>query len=262
MPTLSALYRYPVKSIHGEALTHSAIGPTGLPDDRAWLVADRNGRFMTGRDWPQLVRVRADVGTTSLTLNAPGMPTLTVPRAAFDSAHPAQVWKDEFGAWHGPLEADRWLSGYLGTEARLLYTGDESQRRVKHHPDIPLSFADGYPLLLIGEASRRQLSDWAGQDFAMARFRPNLVVDGFDAFAEDGWTRIRIGDVVLRMVKPCTRCVFTTVDPDTGEKSADQEPLRTLAKRRKGEGGVLFGQNVIAETAGEIAVGMPVEVLA
>ncbi|BCL75938.1 molybdenum cofactor sulfurase [Jeongeupia sp. HS-3] len=260
MPTLTALYRYPVKSIHGETLTHSRIGPSGLPDDRAWLVADRNGRFMTGRDWPQLVRVRADVGDTTLTLSAPGMPALSIARAAFTEAHPAQVWKDEFGAWHGPVEADQWLSDYLGCDARLLYTG-ESQRRVKQHPDIPLSFADGYPLLLIGEGSRRQLSDWAGQDFAMARFRPNLVIDGAEPFAEDGWTRIRIGEVILRMVKPCTRCVFTTVDPDSGEKSADQEPLRTLAKKRKGEGGVLFGQNVIAENSGRIETGMAVEIL-
>ncbi|WP_432719604.1 MOSC domain-containing protein [Jeongeupia wiesaeckerbachi] len=261
MPILTALYRYPVKSIHGESLTHSAIGPSGLPDDRAWLVADPNGRFMTGRDWPQLVRIHADVGPATLTLNAPGMPALTVARYAFDQAHPAQVWKDEFGAWHGPAEADRWLSDYLGTAARLLYTGAESQRRVKRHPDLPLSFADRYPLLLIGEGSRRQLSDWAGQDFSMARFRPNLVVDDAAPFAEDGWQRIRIGDVVLRMVKPCERCVFTTIDPDTGEKSADQEPLRTLAKRRKGEDGVLFGQHIIAESSGHIEIGMQVEIL-
>ncbi|GHD68504.1 MOSC domain-containing protein [Jeongeupia chitinilytica] len=261
MPTLTALYRYPVKSIHGEALTHSLVAAAGLADDRAWLVADRNGRFMTGRDWPQLVRIRAEVADATLTLRAPGMPDLQIARNAFDTAHPAQVWKDEFGAWHGPVEADRWLSDYLGSDARLLYTGTAPQRRIRRLPDIPLSFADGYPLLLIGEASRRQLSDWAGQDFAMTRFRPNLVVDDAEPFAEDGWTRIRIGDVVLRMVKPCTRCVFTTVDPDSGEKSADQEPLRTLAKHRKGEGGVLFGQNAITEIAGRIEVGMPVDLL-
>ncbi|MBM3116903.1 MOSC domain-containing protein [Jeongeupia naejangsanensis] len=261
MPILTALYRYPVKSIHSETLMHSAIDPSGLPDDRAWLIADHSGRFMTGRDWPQMVRIRADVDAGALTLNAPGMPTLRVARDTFDQAHPAQVWKDEFGAWHGPVAADRWLSDFLGTEARLLYTGQESQRRVKHRPDLPLSFADRYPLLLIGESSRRQLSDWAGQDFAMARFRPNLVVDDAVPFAEDGWQRIRIGDVVLRMVKPCERCVFTTVDPDTGEKSSDQEPLRTLARRRKGEGGVLFGQHALAESAGHIEVGMPVEIL-
>jgi uncharacterized protein YcbX len=127
---------------------------------------------------------------------------------------------------------------------------------------VPLSFADGFPLLIIGQASLDDLSARVGRPLAMERFRPNLVVSGAPAFAEDGWKRIRIGGITFRIVKPCERCVFTTVDPHIRRKSLDQEPLRTFAKYRKTPEGVIFGQNVIAEGAGELRVGMEVEVLA
>lgn len=258
--TLSTLYRYPVKSMHGQTLPYSDASPLGLPDDRAWMLADADGRFITGRELPQLVTLHALPDETGLTLRTADGSQCRAERAEFTHSLPVQVWKDGFAAWRGASEADAWLSAQLCRPVHLIYTGD-TQRRVRRYPDVPLSFADGYPLLLIGEASRLQLSEWVGRDMAMARFRPNLVVDGAEPFAEDSWTRIRIGDVIFRLVKPCERCVFTTVDPETGEKSADQEPLRTLAKRRKGEGGVLFGQNVIAENTGRIEPGMPVEIL-
>ncbi|KPC53092.1 MOSC domain-containing protein [Amantichitinum ursilacus] len=260
MPTLDALFYYPIKSIAGIAVTQSQITPLGLPHDRAWMVADLNGRLVTGREHPELVQVTAEVGIDTLTLRAPGQPELVVNLTQFAQPHTASVWKDTFGAWAGADEADTWFSQYLGRPARLLATND-TQRRVRSAPEVPLSFADGFPILLIGEASRQELSSWVGRDLAMARFRPNLVVGGSAAFAEDGWKRIRIGDVILRVAKPCGRCVFTTVDPITAEKSADQEPLRTLAKRRKGAEGAEFGQNVIAETSGLLRVGMPVEIL-
>ncbi|GAB7129510.1 MOSC domain-containing protein [Silvimonas sp. JCM 19000] len=260
MPTLDALYYYPIKSIAGITLDETSISPLGLPHDRAWMVSDLDGRLVTGREHPELVQVHAEVGVGTLTLRAPGLPELVVDLAQFEQAHPASVWKDNFSAWAGAAAADDWFSQYLGRPVRLLATND-TQRRVRSAPDVPLSFADGYPLLLIGEASRRELSDWVGRDLAMARFRPNLVINDAPAFAEDGWKRIRIGDVILRIAKPCGRCVFTTVDPVTAQKSADQEPLRTLAKRRKGPEGAEFGQNVIAETSGVLRVGMPVEIL-
>jgi uncharacterized protein YcbX len=142
-----------------------------------------------------------------------------------------------------------------------MWIGATTARRVKTDSDVPLTFADGYPLLLIGQASLDALSARLGRPLAMARFRPNLVVSGAEAFAEDSWKRIRIGGTTFRLAKPCERCVFTTVDPDSGRKALDQEPLRTLAKFRKTPEGVLFGQNVIAEGSTELVLGMPVEVL-
>jgi len=261
VPVLSALYRYPVKSMRGESLDASPVGPHGLPYDRMWMVADEGGRFVTGRTHPELVLVSARPGPAGVTLSAPGRDELFVPNSAFTEAWPTTVWGSEFPAWRGAAAADAWVSAYLGSRLRFMWIGATTARRVKTDSDVPLPFADGYPLLLIGQASLDALSARLGRPLAMARFRPNLVVSGAEAFAEDSWKRIRIGGAIFRIAKPCERCVFTTVDPDTGHKALDQEPLRTLAKFRKAPDGVLFGQNVIAEGETELVVGMPVEVL-
>ena len=260
-PILSALYRYPVKSMAGDALNASAVSRLGLPFDRMWMVADRSGRFVTGRQLPQLVRVRTEPSADGVTLAMAGREALFVPNEVFTEEVSAVVWGSLFPAWGGAAAADAWLSDALGAPLRFLWTGAQTARRVRVEPDVPLSFADGFPLLLIGQSSLDDLSARVGRPLEMARFRPNLVVSGAEAFAEDGWTRIRIGTVSFRLVKPCERCVFTTVDPVTGEKSLDQEPLRTLARYRKTADGVLFGQNVIADGAGELVCGMPVDVL-
>lgn len=260
-PVLSALYRYPVKSMRGESLAASPVGPAGLPYDRTWMVAEENGRFVTGRTHPELVLVSATPSPGGVTLSAPGREELFVPNSAFTEAWPSSVWGCEFPAWRGATAADAWISAYLGTRLRFMWIGADTPRRVKTDTDIPLTFADGYPLLLIGQASLDELSARLGRPLAMTRFRPNLVVAGAAPFAEDGWQRIRIGGATFRIAKPCERCVFTTVDPDTGHKALNQEPLRTLATFRKAPEGVLFGQNVIAEGTTKLVVGMPVEVL-
>lgn len=262
MPVLTDIYRYPIKSTQGEALAASAVTPLGLPADRAWMVADASGRMVTGRVEPRLVQVTARVGSGTLTLSAPGRADLTVARAQFAEPAAASVWKDDFDAWGGAGAADAWLSAFLGKPVRLLYCGEQPNRRMRSQPDQSLSFADAYPLLLIGQESLGELNRRIGRELSMRRFRPNLVVAGAEPFAEDGWKRIRIGSAVLRIEKPCERCAFTTVDPDSGEKTSDQEPLRTLASFRKTAAGVLFGQNLRVEQAGEIACGMEVEILA
>lgn len=261
MPTLSEIHRYPIKSTAGEPLPVSEITPSGLPFDRAFMVADASGRMVTGRTDPRLVQVVARADGATLTLAAPGCASLAVPLSVFNQPAPASVWKDEFPAFCGAGQADAWLSAWLGRPVRLLFIGQESARRVRSQPEVALGFADGFPLLLIGQGSLDELNRRVGRELAMARFRPNLVVTGAAPFAEDTWRRIRIGEVILRIEKPCERCVFTTVDPQTGKKSADQEPLRALATFRKTPAGVLFGQNVLVETAGQIAAGMEVEIL-
>lgn len=261
LPVLSALYRYPVKSMRGQSLAASPVSPLGLPFDRMWMIADPKGHFVTGREYPELVLINAIPSDRGISLSAPGRPELFVPHEAFTRPVEATVWGDQFSAWEGAVEADDWISAYVGARLCFLWTGAETARRVKVDPAVPLSFADGYPLLIIGQASLDNLSAKVGRPLAMARFRPNLVVSGAEAFAEDGWKRIRIGEATFRIVKPCERCVFTTVDPETGRKGLDQEPLRTLAKYRRTPAGVIFGQNVIAEGATELSVGMIVEVL-
>lgn len=261
MSTLAEIYRYPVKSTWGELLPASDVGPMGLPFDRAWMVADDAGRMITGRTEPRLVQIKVLVDDGTLTLSAPGQTVLVVTREEFNQPASASVWKDEFPAFAGAREADAWLSNFLGKPVRLLYVGAASARRVRRRPEVALSFADAYPLLLIGQGSLDELNRRVGRELSMRRFRPNLVVTGSEPFAEDGWKKIRIGEVIFSMEKPCERCAFTTVDPETGEKSGDQEPLRTLVTFRRTPDGVLFGQNAVAENAGQIAFGMEVEIL-
>lgn len=258
---LSALYRYPVKSMRGERLDASPVSPIGLPFDRNWMIGDPNGRLMTGREYPELVLIDAAPAADGVRLSAPGYEPLFVPNTAFTKPHPATVWSDTFSAWHGADEADDWISAYVGARLKFLWIGAETSRHLRNDVDVPLSFADGFPLLLATQASLDDLSARVGRPLEMERFRPNLVVTGGDAFAEDGWTRLRIGGAMFRIAKPCERCVFTTVDPHTGRKGLDQEPLRTLAQYRRTPAGVIFGQNVIAEGHADLQVGMPVEIL-
>lgn len=260
-PHLSAIYRYPVKSMAGESLSSSQVSPLGLPYDRMWMVAKPGGRMLTGRDCPDLVRVCATPSEAGVSLAAPGRETLFVPNSAFTVPVDASVWSDSFSAWQGAEAADEWISSFVGTRLHFMWTGAASARRVRLDPAVPLSFADGFPLLLIGQASLDDLCSRVGRPLSMGRFRPNLVLAGLEPYGEDRLRRIRIGTTTFRIVKPCERCVFTTVDPETGQKSLDQEPLRTLAKYRRTPDGVIFGQNVIAEGVSELTVGMEVEVL-
>lgn len=261
MISLDALYRYPIKSTQGEVMATANIDQMGMPDDRLWMVTEENGRMITGRTDPALVLVRVQLTDNALTLNAPDMPSLTIERSRFEQAAAVSVWDDDFQAWQGCAEADAWFSDYLWRPVKLMYVGKRSNRRVENHPDLPLSFADGYPLLLINRASLDDLSARVGREMVVAQFRPNLVVNGALPFAEDGWQRLRIGPVTFRVAKPCARCVFTTIDPVSAQVADDQEPLRTLSTFRTFDDGVMFGVNLIAENAGEISAGMPVEML-
>ena len=261
MPILAEIFRYPVKSTWGEGLLSCDVSEMGLPWDRAFMLADEQGRMVTGRTDPRLVKLVARIENGILTLSAPQSLDLALPIACFDRPAPASVWKDNFTAYSGSDRVDAWLSNFLGKPVHLLYVGEKSARCMRTRPEQRLSFADAYPLLLIGQASLDDLNRRIGREFPMRCFRPNLVIEGAEPYAEDAWKKIRIGEVILRMEKPCERCAFTTVDPYTGEKSADQEPLRTLAGFRKTEAGVLFGQNVTVERGGHLNSGMTVEIL-
>lgn len=264
MPELVSLARYLIKSCRGEALARSHVGPMGLSLDRHWMVADETGRMLTGRQEPRLLRIEPVVEDEgeALQLRAPGMHDLHVSRHALCVERPAIVWRDEFLAWGGYSPANAWLSQFLEREVQLLHIGATSTRHSEKRPHLQLSFADSFPLLLLNTASLDELNARIGRRMEVERFRPNLVVSGAEAFAEDSWQRLRIGEVSFVMEKPCERCVFTTADPVTGELTPDQEPLRTLAKFRKQPGGVMFCMNLRAENEGEIAAGMPVEILA
>jgi len=261
---LSSLYRFPLKAAAGESLQRCASDSLGLLGDRRWMVvAAGTGRFLTQRVLPRMALLQAHwQGDTALKLAAPGMPELLVRVPDDKTMRCVQVWSANPVVPDAGETAAVWLSDFLGQACRLVYLPEDDGIQV----DLDYArlgertaFSDGFPFLLIGQASLDDLARRVGRPLEMLRFRPNLVVSGAEPYAEDGWKRIRIGQLTFRVVKPCSRCVIPTLDPATGERAPDREPLNTLLSYRKGPGGVFFGQNLIAEGRGELEVGMPVE---
>lgn len=262
---LSGLYLYPVKSAAPMAVAQALVEPRGLQYDRRWMVVDEGGKFLTGRQLPQLTLVRATPDTNGLTLEAPCMPPLRVNLGEVSGTLPVTVWKSAVDAHVSGTEADAWLSTYLQRAARLVYMDADVHRPVlsaRARPGDEVSFADGHPLMLITQSALDALNERLTKPVSILQFRPNLVVDGAPAHAEDDWTRVRIGQVVFDVAKACTRCVFTTVDPTRGERNPDGEPLRTLSGYRRTEEGVTFGQHLIPRSPGVVRVGDAVQPLA
>ncbi len=263
---LGGLYRYPMKSCAPLPTESAVVEPRGLAHDRRWMVVDPDGKFITGRELPRLTLVRAEPSADGgLTLQASGVAPLRLDAPRGDVRLPVTVWKSEVLARPCDVAADAWLSAFLDRPVRLVHMADDVHRPMTSshaQPGDEVSFADAYPLLLITRAAVDLLNTKLERPVSPLRFRPNLIVDGAPAHAEDGWSRIRVGEIELEVGKACIRCVFTTVDPERGERDADGQPLKTLIAYRRGPDGVSFGRNLIPRTRGTIHVGDPVEVLA
>jgi uncharacterized protein len=271
---VASLHIYPVKSLRGLAVDRVEIDALGFVGDRRFLIVDSDGRFLTQRTLPRMALIETALSPDALTLSARGAGTITVGRASQpDAVHRSvNVWSSEgLEAEDCGDEAAAWLEHQLGLRCRLVRAGRRFLRAMnkpgKTREGDVLAFNDGYPLLLISEASLDSLNDrlvsQGEEAVPMNRFRPNLVIAGAPAFAEDTWPRIQIGELVLRAGGPCGRCIMTTTDQATAERGA--EPLRTLAKFRRDPNDstqVLFGQNFIHETkSGGISVGEAVELI-
>ena len=265
-PTLSALHIFPVKSCAPLVLDAAFVEPRGLRHDRRWIVTDANGKFLTGRQHPRLTLLRAvPEGDDALALSAPGLPSIRLDAPADGARVEVEIWKNTVAALPGRDVANAWISAFLGMPARLAYMDEACVRPVT--PDYAkdgdeVSFADAFPLLLISQGALDALNEKLAEPVPMLRFRPNFVVANTAPHAEDGWKRVRVGEVEFDLVKPCSRCVFTTVDFERGEFDPSGEPLKTLITYRRGERGVTFGQNVIPRGTGTVRVGDAVEVLA
>jgi hypothetical protein len=262
---LRALFVYPVKSCRGLSIEASEVDRFGLRYDRAFMVVDaESGVFLTQRDEPRLARVAPRLAGTTLELSGAGTGSVHVPLEPADGPRRhVQVWRHEGEAIDQGEDAAAWLSERLGRKLRLVRMPAEHARRVNPERtpfEAYTSFTDGFPFLLLGQASLDDLNRRLAAPLPVERFRPNLLVSGAEPYAEDGWRRIRIGALELVVVKPCDRCAITTVDPILGERQGF-EPLRTLARYRRAEGAVFFGQNAVHLGPGRLAVGMPVEVL-
>jgi hypothetical protein len=264
MIRVSEINIYPLKSAAGIALESAELDAFGFRHDRRWMVVDNDGQFLTQRAEPRLALVRTSIDDAALCLEATGCGPLRLPLDHPGGARrPVRVWADDTEAVDAGDDAARWISTALGRPARIVHMPDDIVRPVDASysvGDDRVSFVDAFPFLLISQASLDELNRRLDHPLPMNRFRPNLVVEGTEPHAEDGWQRIRMGDVTFAVVKPCARCVTTTIDQATGV--AGREPLRTLATYRKVGSNVLFGQNLIHRAMGAVRVGDEVEVVA
>ena len=266
---LASIHIYPLKAARGFDVGESPVEPWGLAGDRRWLLVDETGRFVSQREEPTMARVVVRTGDRGVTASAPGQPDICVPAPCQGGGAEmlrVSVWESTLLAAAAGNAADSWFSGYLGRPVRLVYLDDPTRREVDQdyaaRGDV-VSFADGYPLLLTNSGSLDELGRWltedGGQAVPMNRFRPSVVVAGVGPWAEDGWRRIRIGEVPFRVAKPCGRCVVTTIDQATAE--VGRQPLKMLGRRRRFGQELVFGQNLIPDATGVIRVGDPIEIL-
>lgn len=262
---LSAIYIFPVKSCAGLASMSAVVEPRGLEHDRRWMIVDANGRFLTGRQLPRLVLVHATPTAAGLHLQAPDATPIDVAFPTPSSIRRSTtVWDDSVDALDGGDVAAHWLSDLLERQVRLVFMDPRAVRAVEPEfarPGDEVSFADGFPLLVLSQSALDGLNARLDTPLPVLRFRPNLVVEGTASHAEDGWRRVRVGSVEFDAVKPCTRCVFTTVDHERGAFDPSGEPLRTLKTYRRSAAGITFGMNLIARGTGTLRVGDRVEVL-
>jgi len=264
--TLNKIWIYPIKSAGKVELKTAIAEPRGLKNDRRWMLIDAKGRFLSQREYPLLALVQVEFRNGSLILKAPNQQAFECNGQPEDAPGTlVQVWKDTLTAQLVSPEADLWFSKYLGMGCRLVRMRATDERLVESRagvePGTMVSFADGYPFLLIGEGSLKDLNNRLDHPVTMAHFRPNLVISGTTPFQEDQWSRIAIGEATFDVVKPCKRCVMTTINPETGVKAGHGDPLKTLAGYRKHDGGVIFGQNLVLRQGGRVEVGQEVKVI-
>lgn len=258
---VTGLYYYPVKSLAGIRLERAKLSSRGILHDRMWMLVSDTGRFITQRQEHSLALLRVMAEDDDFRISAPSGAETRLPRACPPGpTKSVRVWKDELTAVVGPPDATSFFSEYLGFPCSAVRMPERAGRTAgKHAPDgTPVSFADAYPGLLTSTDSLADLNARTSVDLVMRRFRPSIVASGSPAYAEDGWSRIQLGDAEITCVKPCARCVLTTVDPDSG--AAGKEPLRTLAGYRRLGNDVYFGQNFVVSRAGTVSLGDPITI--
>jgi uncharacterized protein YcbX len=250
---LSEIWIYPVKSLGGIRVKSALVFEKGLQYDRRWMLIDRNNEFMTQRIYPKMALFKLQIqsrwllGSKLKITHGNESISLWLNHSVISRPVKAIVWDDAVEVYEVNREYSFWFSKLLGIECKLVSFPENNTRPVDQNYQINhehVSLADAYPLLIIGEQSLADLNTRLADPIPMNRFRPNLVVSGSQPYEEDRWKNFSVGQNRFAAVKPCARCVLTTVNQDTGEKG--MEPLATLSKYRKKDNKVLFGQNLIA----------------
>ena len=276
---LAAIRIYPIKSCGGIPLASAVLKPRGLAGDRRYMLVDERGRFLTQREHPRMATIRvreADGGrapdapgqrrvAAGWVVEAPGLDALSLP-ASLPSGpqRKSTVWRDTLELTEAAPAVNRWFSDALGFPCRLVNMSEGHARPLRPgrgRDGDQVSLADGAPVLLTATASLAQLNERLPRPVGMLNFRPNLVAETDTPFEEDRWGRIRVGEAELDVAWACTRCVLTTIDPETAVKDPDGEPIRTLKTFRRGPEGVMFGQNLIPRRLGAVSVGDPIHIL-
>ena len=253
--SITGLFVYPVKSARGIACSRVLLTATGLEWDRQWMIVNSRGVFLSQRSHPRLARIVPEVRPGALALNAPGLPALSVPLDAGGARAAVKVWDDACVGIDQGSEAHEWVSRALGESARLMRVAADMGRvanpKFAGATPAPIGFPDGYPVLVCNEASLEDLNGRLPERIPMERFRPNIVLGGFPAWAEDSIDTLTFGPVTLRLVKPCIRCTIPSIDQSSGEPSTDPAPTLRQFRFSRELRGVMFGENaVIVEGSG------------
>lgn len=259
---LSDIFIYPVKSLAGIRVSEWEVVETGLKYDRQWMLIDEQGQFLSQRRLPKMALIQTRLTDSELILSAPNSVDFHLPLESKGGATiQSTVWEDCCDAQHVSNAADSWFSKVLEMPCKLVYLPTETKRGVdlNYANDADrVAFSDGFPFLIVSENSLNALNAELANPVEMARFRPNLVIEGCEAYAEDFWREIQIGKIDFRLPKPCSRCSVPGINPHTAEVT--KEPLTTLSRLRKWQNKIYFGQNALHNSVGILKVGDNVEI--
>ncbi|MDH3267470.1 MAG: MOSC domain-containing protein [Ignavibacteria bacterium] len=261
---LSKINIYPIKSLSGISLQSAGVEERGLKHDRRLMLVDESNRFITQRPYPQMALIKVERKDNLLTVlhKQNKLSPLTIQALPYDEKEVSvQIWKDNVPALKYNNDVNDWFTEAIGIKCSLVYMPNTTKRNT--NPDYAknkiVSFADGYPFLIIGQSSLDDLNLRMEVPLPMNRFRTNFVFTGGKPFEEDEWKKIKIGEIVFEVLKPCARCVITTTNQETAERL--HEPLLTLSKYRKIDNKVMFGQNMVSDRNGKVAIESRIEVL-
>lgn len=260
--SIAQLTVYPIKSTAGIDMSSVYVDALGMAFDRRFIIANNNGDMYTARKYPQLLQVKSTITEGGLKLYYKDKQGVSVNYAEISSnLHNGIIWGDEFNGYQASKEVNQWFSDIVGDNVFLLHLNKDAIRFGKKAQQ-QVSFADAYPVLIIGTASLAELNKRSPITHSMRQFRPNIVVETNQPFIEDTWSKIAINDTIIQLTEPCARCVLTTINPKTSEKFANAEPVKTLTTFRKSaDNAIHFGMNANVEVTGLIACGGAIEVI-
>lgn len=256
MLKLIDIYVYPIKSLGGIRLSEAVAQKRGLQYDRRWMLVDDKGVFMSQRKYSKMALLKTSFIDEELQVTAPDSSTITIfLNNSSDQIVSVKVWDSDCKGYEVGDRYNDWFSNQLDASCRLIYMGDQERQvdSTSIRKNEIVSYADGYPYLIVGQASLDDLNNRLEKGVPMNRFRPNLVFSGGRQYEEDNWNDFQIGSVKFDGVKPCSRCIMTTIDQRTGTKG--KEPLKSLSLYRKKGNKIFFGLNACVKEGGVIRVG-------